>query len=40
MSGTNGSLLKSILAGSDSQGQDGAQASRRALAWGRVSTDM
>ena len=40
MSGTNGSLLKSILAGSNPRGQDGAQAARRALAWGRVSTDM
>ena len=40
MSGTNGSLLASILAGSNAQEQDGAQAPRRALAWGRVSTDM
>ena len=40
MSGTNGSLLRSILAGSNPQGQDSASASRRALAWGRVSTDM
>ena len=40
MSGANGSLLKSILAASSVRGDDGAQASRRALAWGRVSTDM